>query len=56
LIQSEAITVIRPLLSEHQDHLAKGTRTLVYTAARVFGVREEEDEIERMVKACGKGP
>jgi hypothetical protein len=54
-IESAAITVVKPLFGEHQDHLAKGTRTLVYTAGKVFGVREEEDAIERMIKACPKG-
>jgi hypothetical protein len=51
-IESAAITVVRPVLPEHQDHVAKGTRTLVYTAGKVFGVREEEPAIERLIKAC----
>jgi hypothetical protein len=54
-VESEAITVLKPLLSKHQDHLARGTRTLVYTAGKVFGVRESEEDIERMIKSCGKG-
>jgi hypothetical protein len=55
-ITSEAITVLKPLLPEHRDHLAKGTETLVYTAGKVFGVREDEDAIERLIKSCPKGP
>jgi hypothetical protein len=53
-IESAAITVVRPLLPEHRDHLAKGTQSVVYMAGKAFGVRESERDIERMVKSCDR--
>jgi hypothetical protein len=51
-IESTAISVLKPAPA-HLDHVTKGTQTIIYTSTgKTFGVREEEDAIERLVKTC----
>jgi hypothetical protein len=55
-IESAAIAVIKPIPAEHRDHLARGTRAVVYTdTGRTFAVREDDEDIVGKVNACDKG-
>jgi hypothetical protein len=55
-ISAAAITVLKPAPA-HQDHLAKGTQTIIYTSTgKTFGVRELDQDIVGRVNACDKEP
>jgi hypothetical protein len=54
-IKSAAITVVKPILSHHRDHIAKGTAAVVYTTAgRTFGVHDDATDIVSKVDSCDR--
>jgi hypothetical protein len=51
-IKSAAVTVIKPA---HQDHLAKGTQSVVFTVTgKTFAVREKDEEVVAKIDACDR--
>ena len=49
-----AVTGFRPV-TQHQDHIAVGTHSLIYMAGHGFGVIETEDELLHL-ECSTKGP
>jgi hypothetical protein len=55
-IRSTAITVVKPIPTEHVNHLSKGTHAVVYTVTgKTFAVREDDETIVGAVDGCDKG-
>jgi uncharacterized protein (DUF2126 family) len=52
-IASAAISIIKP--APPQDHVAKGTRTIIFTSTgKNFGISESNDAVAGIIKACGR--
>jgi hypothetical protein len=55
-IRSAAVTVVKPVPAQHQDHLARGTQAVIYTVTgKTFAVREADEDVVGAVDACDKG-
>jgi hypothetical protein len=53
-IDTRQILMLRPTV-HIKEHLAPGTKTLVYLTAQKIGVKEEPHEVEYLTKICEDG-
>ena len=56
-VESEVVKVIRPVGVAHREHVAPGTRSVLYLAGvrqAGWGVVESAAEVRRMVMGCPK--
>jgi len=53
-VDTRQILMLRPT-THIREHLAHGTRTLVYMTAQKVAVKEEPHEVEYLIKVCEDG-
>lgn len=55
-VRAQAIDAIKPG-ERHQDHLAKGTHSIIYgQSGKPYAVRETPDAIAKMLNDCKRTP
>jgi hypothetical protein len=50
-IESTHIDILRPA-DAVQQHVAPGTKTIIYVGGQRFGVAESDEEIDTLIKDC----
>lgn len=51
-VESQHIAAIRPVSDQIKEHVAPGTKALVYVGAHKFGITESLEQAEEMVENC----
>lgn len=51
-VEKAHISALRPVSEAVKEHLAPGTKTLVYVGQHKFGITESLDEAETMLEQC----
>lgn len=52
-VEGTAIVAIRPVADAHKEHVAEGSRSVVYTLDKNFAVEEQAEEvINKMHESC----
>lgn len=51
-VDAAHVFMIRPLAPQHEQHVAKGVRTILYIDGQKVGVSETPQEIQAMLKEC----
>ena len=53
-IETIHIVAIRPIASSQAEHVARGTKALIYTTDKNFAVIENEEKIAELMGQCEK--
>lgn len=51
-VESKQIFALRGLTKDLAEHVAAGTKTILYVSGQKFGVKETSEEIELMISNC----
>lgn len=51
-VEANSIYAIRNITENIQEHVAKGTKTVIYVGGKVFGVTETPQEIAELTERC----
>lgn len=54
LLESAAISAIRPIAPSHRPQVTQGVRSVVYIGAQGFGVMENAGEVMTLIDGCGR--
>lgn len=54
LVEAKQIFVLRGLAKELEQHVAKGTKTIIYVDGQKIGIKETPEEIKSMIENCGR--
>lgn len=51
-VESHQIFAIRGLTKDLEQHVAAGTKTVIFAGGQKFGIKETPEEIETMIANC----
>ena len=52
LVQSENISVIRPIAGAHREQVAAGTGSVLYLGGRPIGIKETAAQVRALIADC----
>lgn len=52
-VEASSVYAMRAATGNVQEHVAKGTNTILYVGGKVFGVTETPQEIAALMESCG---